>query len=139
MSFLENAKKFFEACEAPKGWEGCKSYVADGASFSCQSGALADVKTVQAYCEWMKGLMGGPLPDGHYSLHSIGWDADTNTATFVATFQATHKGSGGPVPPTNKATSTDYVYALKMNGEGKVAQMTKIWNDGYALAELGWA
>lgn len=139
MSAFENARKFFEACEAPKGWDGCKTYVADGASFSCQAGALAGIDSVQAYCDWMKGLVGGPLPDGRYTLHSSAWDGDTNTATFVATFHGTHKGEGGPVPPTNKATDTDYVYTLKMDGEGKVARMTKIWNDAYALAELGWA
>jgi hypothetical protein len=30
---FENAKKFFEACETPKGWEACKPYVAEGARF----------------------------------------------------------------------------------------------------------
>ena len=74
MSAFENAKKFFEACEAPKGWNGCKSYVADGASFSCQAGALADVKTVQAYCDWMKGLL-TILEDGSYVIKSFGTDA----------------------------------------------------------------
>lgn len=62
-----------------------------------------------------------------------------SAATFVATFHATHKGDGGPIAPTNKATNTDYVYSVKMNGDGKVTAMTKIWNDGFALAELGWA
>jgi hypothetical protein len=139
MSAFENAQKFFEACEAPKGWDGCKGYVADGASFSCQAGALADVKTVEAYTEWMKGLVAGPLPGATYTLHSSAWDEVNRTATFVATFHAAHKGDGGPVPPTNQTTSTDYVYAVRMNGDGKVAAMTKIWNDSYALAELGWA
>ena len=103
-----------------------------------QAGALADVSTVEAYCEWMKGLVGGPLPDGHYTLHAAAWDAANNTAIFSATFHATHTGDGGPVPPTNKKANADYVYALKMNGSGKVASMTKIWNDGHTLAELGW-
>jgi len=139
MSAFETAKAFFEACEAPKGWDGCKAYVADGAGFSCQAGALADVSTVEAYCEWMKGLVGGPLPDGHYTLHAAAWDAANNTAIFSATFHATHTGDGGPVPPTNKKANADYVYTLKMNGSGKVASMTKIWNDAHTLAQLGWA
>ncbi len=53
MSAFEKAKQFFESVENLKGWEGCKEYVADGATFTCQSDALADVKTVEAYCEWM--------------------------------------------------------------------------------------
>ncbi|MCA8927118.1 MAG: ester cyclase [Alphaproteobacteria bacterium] len=138
MSAFETAQKFFQACEAPQGWDGCKSYVADGAGFSCQAGALAGVTTLRDYCEWMKGLAAGPLPDCTYTLHAKSWDPDTNTATFVATFHATHTGEGGPVPPTNKSFDTDYVYAIRMNGDGKVASMTKVWNDAHALAQLGW-
>ena len=32
MNTLENATKFFTACEAPEGWAGCKPYVAEGAT-----------------------------------------------------------------------------------------------------------
>ena len=48
MSAFENAQRFFHACETPLGWEGCKSYVADGAGFVAQSEPLAEVNTVQA-------------------------------------------------------------------------------------------
>ena len=51
MSAFDNARKFFEACEAPAGWAGCKEYVADGATFTAQSEPLADIYTVEAYCE----------------------------------------------------------------------------------------
>ena len=47
-------------------------------------------------------------------------------------------GPGGPVPPTGRRTSTDYVYVMQFEG-GKIAHMTKIWNAGLALKELGWA
>lgn len=139
MSAFDTAKVFFEACETAKGWDGCKAYVADGADFSCQAGALADVSTVEAYCEWMKGLVSGPLPDGHYTLHTSAWDDANSCAIFSATFHGTHTGDGGPVPPTNKKANADYVYAITMNGDGKVASMTKIWNDAHSLAQLGWA
>ena len=46
MSAFENARKFFEACETPAGWEGCKEYVADGAPFNAQSEPLVDVTTM---------------------------------------------------------------------------------------------
>lgn len=138
MTAFDNAQKFFDACERGKGWDGCKAHVAAGASFSCQAATLADVKTVEVYCEWMKGLVEGPLPDGRYVLHADSWDEANSTATFVATFHGTHTGEGGPVPATNKAAASEYVYAIKMDSAGKVAQMTKIWNDGYALAQLGW-
>jgi hypothetical protein len=138
MSAFENAQKFFEACETGKGWQGCQCYVASSAPFACQAGALADVTTVESYYEWMKGLVSGPLPDGHYTLHTSSWDAGTNAAMFSATFHGTHTGDGGPVPPTNKKANADYVYVLKMNPDGKVSDMTKIWNDGHTLAQLGW-
>ncbi len=32
---------------------------------------------------------------------------------------------------------TEYVYAMRFR-DGKIAHMTEVWNDGYALEELGW-
>lgn len=137
MTAFDNAKKFFEACEASEGWAGCQDYVADGASFSAQSEPLADITTVQDYCEWMAGI-GGVLPGATYDLHSASYDDSTRTAIFFATFRGRHTGEGGPVPPTNKETYTDYVYALRMNDDNKVSRMTKVWNAPWALRELGW-
>ena len=45
---------------------------------------------------------------------------------------------GGPVPPTQRETNSHYVYVLQMSDDGRVAQMTKIWNAPWALRELGW-
>ena len=59
----QTAKAFFEACEAGKGWDTCKEFCKPDAAFSCQADALAEVRTVQAYADWMKGLF-GPIPDG---------------------------------------------------------------------------
>jgi len=53
-------------------------------------------------------------------------------------FHATHTGQGGPVPPTGRSMSTDYVYVMQFEGE-KIAHMTKIWNAELALKEIGWA
>ena len=55
-----------------------------------------------------------------YDLHASSWDEGTRIATFFATYHAKHTGDGGPVPPTNKETHTDYVYAVIMNSDGKV-------------------
>jgi hypothetical protein len=138
MSAFENARKFFEACEAPKGWDGCKRYVADNARFTAQSEPLADIGTVKGYCEWMKQIGTVTAPGATYDLHSASFDASTNTAVFFATFHARHTGEGGPVPPTNRETNTDYVYVLKMGPDDKVSHMTKIWNAPWAMKELGW-
>jgi len=139
MLAFENATKFYHACETATGWDGCKAFVVPGAAFTAQCEPLVDVKTVQAYCEWVAGISKGPLRGCRYKLNSSSYDEATRTAIFFGTFTATHVGDGGPVPPTNKQTNTDYVYALTMNADGKIEKMCKIWNAPWALKELGWA
>jgi predicted ester cyclase len=127
--------KFFEACEAGKGWEACKSHCAPNASFSSQAEPLADVKTLAQYADWMQGMM-KMMPDGRYDLKSFATDDKRNNVTAYAVCKATHTGEGGP-PPTGKSTSSDYVYAMDFEGD-KIKHMAKIWNSGWALKELGW-
>ena len=55
-----------------------------------------------------------------------------------AIFTGSHTGPNGPVPPTGKRANSDYVYVMKMEA-GLVRHMTKVWNDGWALQQLGWA
>ncbi len=138
MTAFQNATDFFHACESLRGWAGCEPYVAPGASFSAQSEPLADIDTVQGYTEWMATVGSGPLPGCSYDLHASAWDEATRTALFFATFNGTHTGEGGPVPPTNRSISTEYVYVLTMNDDDKVGRMVKVWNAAWALTELGW-
>jgi hypothetical protein len=37
-----------------------------------------------------------------------------------------------------KSTNTDYVYVMEFDGD-KIRHMTKIWNAGWAMRDLGWA
>jgi hypothetical protein len=138
MSAFETASKFFAACEASEGWEGCKQYVADGASFTAQSEPLAEINTVEAYCDWMAAIGKITAPGASYDLHSASYDEANRTAVFFATYHARHTGDGGPVPPTNKETHSHYVYVLTMNEDNKVARMIKVWNAPWAMRELGW-
>ena len=131
------AKSFFEACEAGKGWDGCRAYCKPDATFSAQAEPLADVKTLQQYTDWMKGIM-TVLPDAYYEVKSFATDSARNNVAAYGVFHGTHTGQGGPVPPTGRRISTDYVYVMQFEG-GKIAHMTKIWNAGLALKELGWA
>jgi predicted ester cyclase len=134
---LDPAKKFFEACETGKGWDGCKAYCLPDASFSSQTGALSDISTLEDYCEWMKNLL-TPIPDGHYELKFIGADDSDKSVTAVAVFHGTQTGPGGPVPPTGNKIAADYVYHMVFDGE-RINHMTKIWNDTISLQQLGWA
>ena len=134
---LEQAKQFFEACETGKGWEICQSYCHPGATFSAQSGAIADIEDLEGYTEWMKNLL-TPIPDGHYELKSFSEDEKRQYVTAFAVFHGTQTGSGGPVEPTGKSIEADYVYAIQFEGE-LIKHMTKIWNDTISLQQLGWA
>jgi hypothetical protein len=129
------AHKFFVACEAGEGWNTCSLYCTPDASFAAQAEPLADVTTLQQYCDWMKGLM-TVLTDGRYELKSFATDTERNNVTAYAIFIGTHL-AGGPCEPTGKTTHSDYVYVMQFEGE-KIRHMTKIWNSGLALKELGW-
>lgn len=132
----EVAQQFFEACETGKGWEVCSRFCDADATFSAQADALSDVRRLSDYTEWMKGLL-AMLPDGRYEVRSFAVDDDRNIVAAYGVFDGTHTGDGGPVPPTGKRVSADYVYVMEFEGD-RIRHMTKIWNDGYSLKQLGW-
>ena len=134
---VEVAQAFFDACESGKGWEVCEQYCAPDATFSAQAEPLADVHTLEGYTDWMKAIL-TPLPDGRYEVKSFAADEERNDVIAYGIFTATHTDEGGPRPPTGKSTSSDYVYVMDFEG-GRISHMTKIWNAGLTLKELGWA
>ena len=136
-SITSVAEGFFEACEAGKGWEGCSAYCTPDATFSAQAEPLLEVKTLAQYADWMKGIM-TVFPGAKYDLKSFATDATRNNVSAYAVFHATHTGEGGPIPPTGKSMSTDYVYVMQFTGD-KISHMTKIWHSGLALKAVGWA
>ena len=136
-NILDPARKFFEACETGQGWETCKAWCHPGATFSAQADALAEITTLEAYCEWMKGMF-TPVPDGRYELKFFAADEADRSVAAIAVFHGTQTGEGGPVPPTGQTVAADYVYHIEFDG-GRVAHMTKVWNDVISLRQLGWA
>ena len=135
-SMKETARQFFDACETGQGWEACHAYCHPGATFSAQADALAGVATVEAYADWMKGLF-TPVPDARYEVRSFAVDEDRKNVAAYAVFRGTHSGQGGPVPPTGRQVEADYVYVMAFDGD-KIRHLTKIWNDGISLKQLGW-
>ena len=136
-SMTEVARKFFEACETGQGWAICQQYCAPDATFAAQAEPLADTHTLQQYTDWMKGLL-TLLPDGRYDLKSFAADEERKNVAAYAVFSGTHTGEGGPVPPTGKTAHADYVYVMDF-ANGRIRHMTKIWNAGISLKQLGWA
>jgi predicted ester cyclase len=136
-TITDTARAFFEACETGKGWDGCKAYCTPDATFSAQCEALDGITTLQAYADWMTGLL-GILPDGSYQLKSFATDNQRNNVAAYGIFTGTHTGEGGPVEPTGKTVNADYVYVMQFTGD-KITHMTKIWHSWNSLKELGWA
>src|SRR5919112_386548 len=132
----DTARAFFEACETGGGGDACSAFCTADASFSAQAEPLAEVHTLRDYAEWMKGLLGF-MPDGRYELKSFATDSEHHNVCAYAVFSGTHSAEGGPVPPTGKSTSSDYVYVMDFT-DGKISHMTKIWNAGLAMKDLGW-
>ena len=133
----ERAELFFKACDEGQGWDVCQEFCHPGATFSVQADALAEVTTIEGYADWLKGLYTF-VTDERYELKCFAVDEKRNTAIWFAVFYGTHTGEGGPVPPTGKTTESDYVYSVQFDGD-RIRHMTKVWNDGLTLKQLGWA
>jgi predicted ester cyclase len=133
----DTAERFFEACETGRGWTGCREYCHHNASFSAQADALAGITTLEGYTEWMKGFF-TPVPDGSYEVRSFAVDEARGNAIAYAVLRGHHTADGGPVPPTGQTVEADYVYVMQFDGD-RIRHMTKIWNDGFSLRQLGWA
>ena len=136
-SIEETAAAFFDACETGQGWEACERYCHAGASFAAQAAIFEGIDTLEGYTEAMKGLITGPLPDGSYEIRAFAVDEERGSVCGFADFKGTHTGEGGPVPPTGREVETDYVYVMEFE-EGRVRHMTKVWNDRFAMRQLGW-
>ncbi len=137
IAIKDTARQFFDACETGKGWDVCRTYCHPEASFSAQASALANVKTLEAYTDWMKGLF-SLCPDAQYEIRSFAVDEERSNVAAYGIFRGTHTGDGGPVPPTGKRVEADYVYVMEFDA-GRIRHMTKIWNDVISLKQLGWA
>ena len=134
---LETAKLFTDACDNGKGWEVCSQYCNPDATFTVQAGALADIATLEGYVEWAKGLL-TPMPDARYELRFCAEDEARGSVAVYSVFHGTHTGEGGPIEPSGKAVATDYVYVMQFE-DGRIRSLNKIWNDSFALQQLGWA
>lgn len=133
----QTAEQFFNACESGKGWDVTRQYCHADATFSAQADALTGVDTVAAYSDWMKGIY-TTMPDASYEVRSFAVDEARKNAIVFGIFRGTHTGEGGPVAPTGQSVEADYVYIMDFDGE-KIRHMTKVWNDGHSLRQVGWA
>jgi predicted ester cyclase len=130
------ALAFFELCESGKGWQKCRRYCHEHAVFNVQAKSLEQLKTVEAYSNSMPHMF-EILPDAHYELINVATDENRQTVIVYAHFRGTHTGINAPIPATGKSVNSDYVFIIRMTG-GKIAEVTKVWNDNHASIQLGW-
>ena len=135
-AIAKTAEAFFTACETGKGWEACKVYCTPDATFAAQAGMLAEVRSLAVYTDWIKDMF-GPFPDGRYEVKAFATDEQRGNVCAYAVYTGSHTGPGAPVAPTGKTVVTDYVYVMQFS-DGRISHMTKIWNDGFALKQVGW-
>jgi hypothetical protein len=86
----------------------------------------------------MKGLA-TTMPDAHYKLNLVTADEEQKNFVYFATFYGTHTGTGGPVEATGRSMQSQYAYVISLNADGKVSNVTKLWNNIAAFKQLGWA
>ena len=77
-------------------------------------------------------------PDGRYEMKVVRSRPRRQSVDVYASFHATQPARAAPFRPPGRARSSDYVYVMEFDGD-KIRHMTKIWNAGWALRELGWA
>ena len=91
-SITDTARAFLDACETGKGWAECSTYCHPHASFAAQAEPLADIRTLEQYTDWMKGLLVF-VPDGTYMVKSFATDHERNNVCAYAVFSGTHSGT----------------------------------------------
>ncbi len=86
----------------------------------------------------MKGLL-TIAPDGHgFEIRSFGVDEVRNNVPLFGIFRGTQPVRAVRYRRPASSVEADYVYVLDFAGD-KIRHMTKIWNDGISMQQLGWA
>ena len=121
MDNLTTARAFFEACDHGKGWTGCRSYCHENASFETEAETLAEINTLDTYCDWMVEALAMFDETVEVEVKSEAYDVKKDIALIYAEIRG--NVIIGPEPMFMK---TDYVYAINFNGK-KISHVTKIW------------
>ena len=90
---------------------GCSAYCESRRDVRGAGERVGGRPRVEGCAEWMKGML-VVLPDARYELKSFAVDAERRTSPPTPSSTARTRGKGGPVPPTGKSASTDYVYVM---------------------------
>jgi hypothetical protein len=96
-----------------------------------------EVITVEAYANWMGGFS-DIASDESYTIKTSSLNDSTNTAIFLLLSLARIPVMPGLYHQPTRPHILTMSIVLKMNDDGKIASMAKIWNAPWALKKLGW-
>lgn len=130
------ADRFHDACMGGEGWEVCQRYCLADATFSHEGKALAYCRTLEAYTERVKAIM-KPIPSLRREVRAIAVDEERSQVILYYRMKGTHTDEGAPHPPTGKAFASNSVLVFEFEGEF-IRHVTKVWNDGDMLQQIGW-
>jgi len=130
------ADRFHDACMGGEGWEACQRYCLPDATFSHEGSMLADCRTVEAYTEHVKAML-TPIPNLRREVRAIAVDEDRSQVIVHYLMKGTHTDEGAPHPPTGKGFASNSVLVFEFEGD-LIRHVTKVWNDGYTLQQIGW-
>eukprot|EP00038_Savillea_parva_P025626 m.48692 g.48692 ORF g.48692 m.48692 type:complete len:173 (+) comp7022_c0_seq1:185-703(+) len=138
--YMKAAMAFYDFSETGKGWDKCKDYVVnEDAPFDGQFvGSLSAIKTIKDYVGFTYGCTIA-MPGCTATPWFAGFDEKNRSVNICADFKGhnTQPCEGFP-PPTGKSTVSHYSYTVWFNEDCKIIRMRKLWNDQYAMKELGW-
>ena len=122
MDNLQTARNFFEQCDYGKGWEGCRIYCHQDATFETEAETLSAINTLDTYCEWMTDAVNMFDENVEVEVKAEAYDGQRDVVLIYAEIRG-HLILG----PEPMFAKTDYVYVLKFD-DGKISHMVKVWD-----------
>jgi len=117
---LETAEKFFWPCDEGKGWEACRQFCHEDATFTTDADTLKHLDKLDDYVEWMKEAH-NMLSDVSFEIKGLAADTTRNVVLLYAVIKGQIALGNDPQP-----IQTDYVYSMSFE-DGKIKHITKIW------------
>lgn len=116
-------------------WAGLESVVAS--DFKRHSAATQGppIRSLADFVALQKNFLQS-FPDQHVELQQVFGEGDR--VAVLGTYNATHTGPLGDVPPTGKSLSSPFLGIFRIEG-GKIAELWIEWDNLALMAQLGFA
>ena len=149
LQLLDNIKEFLDNCWKGLGWSWCRTYCSSNATFRSQALTFHPPQaskpnlgsSLKNYVDWMGIIVEDVLSNCYQTDVELLYDPKTRIALCYCVFHGTY--SKTPIrsnlpSPTMKDVATDCSYKIRMDREGKISDMAKVWNSEWFEKELGW-